>query len=260
MQIKQERIDLRTLAQRGTLGIDQTIGLAVANHSVYLMSCILPPTITEKMAAQIPSWQIPKSDPLTFIKSIQIKNGLLMLETVGPLTTPVKTAVDIILNQLITTGRMVTVFFPVGGNNERENRHYQGYVSDKLRNVPGEVNMIRFMEDDEALLFTQRDSARLCKLPLAQINNDWTGEVVLELPKRIEFLGGVQVGKMDIVLNDGTVLQSTIEKHALPVFKRSPLITERQITAIFGTIVVAGNTFLAAIRGQELILVPATSK
>jgi hypothetical protein len=257
MKIVQARIPVAKLAQ-AHLPLAQIIGIAVANNNIFFMSCALPQKITEKMQANIPEWELPETHPLTFIKSVQMKGSLLVVEVEGPLTTAIKDTIDAITAKMATAG-MFTGFFPAS-DGLRHSQCYYGNATNNLRNVAVGIENVRLMDNAASLLFTRKgDGNVLHMLPLSKMDLPWAQSslVMHRFKQEVKFLGRMQGGKIDVVLRDNNSLRVTLREQSVVSIKSSSLL-KQGATAVFGLVKAAGNDFLAALQGRELVLISAT--
>ncbi len=260
MKITQRKIPVVSLAST-KLDIGQIIGLAVASGNVHILAYDLPVTIAEKMQAEIPAWRIPASPTLTFVKNVQIKEGLLVVETEGPLTVAVKDVIDVIAAKLIKA-KMISGFFPAtdAARKQRTQYYYGHGEAINLRNATDGITNIRLMDGAANLLFTRHDDETIHMLATAKVDQPWTDESVIahRFQQPVAFLGRVQQNKVDVVLKDGSARRATMGERATTGITQFTTL-KQGITAIFGTFQVAGENFLAAIQGQNLVLVTAPS-
>ncbi len=253
----QKRMSVSALTSEN-FDVAKTIGIAVANNRVHLMTCKLPANIAEKMQAAIPAWDIPAEGPRTYLKGVQLKDGLLIVEMEGMLTTPVKDVIDVVATSLAKK-EMFTGFFPASGG-KRSSQCYYGPASDMLRNVAAGIEHVRFMDNDKSLLFTRREnSGLLYKMPIGKIDQPWipAAAITHAFDQDIKFLGRVQNNKVDVVFRDDSAHRVKVEGRQVTSIKKSSLL-EQGAAAVFGIVKIAGNEFLAALQGRELVLVMAS--
>lgn len=249
-------------ASMKTAAFDMTklIGIAVAKGVVYLMSYDVSAKVTEKMTAQIPSWKLPAdAQAITYVKSVQVAGGILVAETVGPLTVGVRDVIQAISTRLMTD-KMVSGFFPATAGEAMQSQYYYGADPNNLKNVTEKgAQNIRLMGYSPNLLFNLQDTKEMQMLALSDMNKSWVpaAKTVATFDKNIAFLGRVQAQKIDVVLNDETTVYAKLDG-AQTRIKQSYLL--KQATAVFGLIQHGTAMFLSAIQGNYLVLTPVTAE
>lgn len=256
MNLKQSKHDIASLSTIGKqLDPRKILGIAVAGNTLYLQTLDIPARITEKLSMAITPMELPAGASVTTIKSLQVKSRLTVVELSGPMTSTVKSVIDVIAGQL-TQSNMVTAFFP-GGTAKSATQYYFGFDMDTLRPANPHVRNIRLLDDGQGLVFTQ--ATQMKQLTLSAINDDWVREskIVYESKKEISFLGRVQDGKIAITMNDETSFMATLTRTKATVTNLSAF--RQKITSVYGTLQQAGAAIFAGTKGQELILAPAAA-
>lgn len=252
MNCTESRHDTKTLMDQ-QLDPKKILGIVILGNAVHLQTLDIPARIAEKMRMTIPVIRIPTGAVPTVIKSIQLKNRLVVAEITGPMTALAKNVIDVIATQLAKID-MVTAFFPGGTADKAPTQYYFGFDMDALRPASPHVKNVRLLDDGQGLIFTQGN--QLKRLNLSQINEKWAkvAVVLYEPKKEISFLGRIQKNEVAVTLSDETTFSAKLAKTTASVTILSDF--RQKVTAVLGTLQQKGTTLIAGIKGRELILVP----
>lgn len=250
--IEQKCTVVELLGNNKKLDPRRVLSIAVYGDIVHMQMLEFPTHVKEKMSISIPAPHIPAGATITTIKSIQMKNRLVVVEVNGPLNTAVKSVISAVADQMAAIN-MVTTFFPGNDTTKAPSQYYFGFGVKMLRAANPNIRNIRILENGQGVLFTQ--ATQMKQVSINQINEDWirSAEVVYESKKEISFLGRVQEGRVAITMSDETTFMATLTRTRATV---TTLSTFRQkVSTVFGITKQGGVHFLAGTKGQEFILV-----
>lgn len=232
------------------------LSVVVQGKSVLTQTLDLTTRISEKMSMAIPPMDIMTAVPVTKIRSVQMKNRLVVLEVDGPLNATVKAAAELIIERMSALN-MVTAFFPGSAPEKTSSQYYFGFGMGVLRAANPNISNIRLLDDGQGALFTQ--VGQLKKIALSQINENWVeGSIIMhEFNKPIAFLGRVHEKKVAVTMTDTSTVIATLTRSKATVTSRFAF--GQKIGMILGELQHAGAALCAAIRGRELTLTPVTA-
>lgn len=256
MQCSQTTHSLTEITGTNSKKLDprKILGITICGSSIYLQTLAIPARIAEKMSMTIPVMQIPTGTPVTTIKSLQLKNKLMVAEISGPASETVRSVLDALMQQMSAIN-MVTAFFPAGAIVKEEAQYYFGFGTNVLRPAYKNLKNIRLLDNGQGVVFTQ--ATQLKQLSLSQINEDWVKSsiVVYEAKKEIAFLGRVQNSNVVMTLSDETTYTATVTRKQQKATVTSLSAFRQKVSAVLGTIQHGGKEVLTGIKGRELLLV-----
>lgn len=230
------------------------LGITICGSSIYLQTLAIPARIAEKMSMTIPVMQIPTGTPVTTIKSLQLKNRLMVVELSGPVTETVRRVLDAMMEQMNAIG-MVTAFFPAGANITEAAEYYFGFDTRSMRPANRNIKNIRLLDSGQGLVFTQ--ATQLKQLTLSQLNEDWVKQsvVVYEAKKAITFLGRIQDNAVAMTLSDETTFIAAVTRKRQRASVTSLSAFQQKVSSVYGTIQHGGRAVFTGTKGRELLLV-----